>query len=218
MTHTLSRKGLSEERPGEEMVVLCMVHGKQKASKMEAMRAMARTVLRHHPANVIGAPLGFSENDIVEIAAAAGIATAVFYDKGVVIKLIREIQAQDLGISVVLSGLFSDIRDVCRECGLKEHTFNITLGIYGKTEKLPDSESLEITTQCGHGLISPFLVKHVLKKLKKDAITAEEAARILIQPCVCGIGNPRRVSTILNTMADGGGAHRSRVVVKAPKP
>jgi len=201
MTHTLNRRGLTEERPGEEMVVLCMVHRKDKASKMEAMKKMVRTIFKYNPDNIIGAPLGFGEDDIVGMAAAAGVATAVFNDKGRVTRLIEDIKSQGLGISVVLSGLFKDSQEICGRCGLEGHTFNISLGTFGKTEKLPDAKTLEITTQCGHGLISPHLVKNTVKRIKKGNITCEEGARLLIKPCVCGISNPQRISKILDTMA-----------------
>ena len=98
---------------------------------------------------------------------------------------------------MVLSGLFGDVREICKENDLKEHTFNISLGVFGKTEQLPDGKTLEITTQCGHGLISANFVKHVLKKIKKGKITSEEAAKLLIKPCLCGIGNPKRIANIL---------------------
>ncbi|MBW2559524.1 MAG: hypothetical protein JRE40_01580 [Deltaproteobacteria bacterium] len=203
MTHTLNRRGLSEERPGEEMVVLCMVHRTEKTAKAEAMKKMVQTVLRHNPHNIIGAPLGLSENDIIGMASVAGVVTAVFNDREEVTRLIEEVKSQGLGISVVLSGLFKDTKTVCEHCALKEHTFNISLGIFGKTDRLPNEDTLAITTQCGHGLISPFLVENIVKKIKKGDMTSEEGAELLIKPCVCGIGNSQRISRILNKIVQG---------------
>jgi hypothetical protein len=54
------------------------------------------------------------------------------------------------------------------------------LGIFGKTEKLPDKKTLEITTQCGHALISPHLVEHIVKKMKKGKMTSAEGAKLLV--------------------------------------
>ena len=68
MTHTLNRTGLSEARPGEEIVVVCMVHRAEKAQKMEEMREIARTVLGHEPVNVIGRPLGLGDDEIEMMA------------------------------------------------------------------------------------------------------------------------------------------------------
>jgi hypothetical protein len=59
---------------------------------------------------------------------------------------------------------------------------------------------MEITTQCGHALISPHLVDAVVKKIRKGKMTVEEAARMLIKPCACGIGNTTRIGRLLGEM------------------
>jgi len=200
MTHTLNRMGISEARPGEEIVVLCMAPRTQKAQKMEAMRKMAETVLKYEPDNIIGKPLGLEAEQIEMMAPMTGIITAVFNNKEDAEKLIEDIKSQDLGISVVLSGLFSDVRDICKCAGLKEHTYHISLGIFGRTDRLPDEKTLEITTQCGHSLISPLLVEAVVKKIRKGKMTCEEAAQLLIRPCACGIGNAQRIEKVLGEM------------------
>jgi len=201
MTHTLNRKGLSNERPGEEIIFLAMVHQKNKHAEYENMKKLAEIVLMHHPRNMIGMPTGATRELIPRICAGAGILTAVFVNKGDVIRLIEEIKPKSWKISVVLSGLFSDVRNVCTDCNLKEHTYNISLGIWGRTEKLPDEKILEITTQCGHALISPNYVEHVVKEIKKGKLTPEEGAKKLVKPCVCGIGNRKRTTHILKEMA-----------------
>lgn len=202
MTHTLNRKGLSENKPGEEIIFLAMVHQKNKRAQYEEMKKLAETVLKYNPDNMIGMPNGATAALIPRICAGSGIATAVFSNKNDVIKLIEDIKSKSLGISVVLSGLFADVRDVCKSTDLKEHTHNISLGIFGRTEKLPDEKILEITTQCGHALISPFHVEHIVSQIKKGKITPMEGAKRLIKPCVCGIGNAKRTANILNQMTE----------------
>jgi hypothetical protein len=198
MTHTLNRKGLSEDRRGEEIVFLAMVHRRQKTEKIESMKQIAATVLKYQPLNILGAPLGMEPEDIVSMCAQAGIVTAVFSSQSDVQALVAEIKSQKLGISVVLSGLFSDVHDICRATGLTEHTFNLSLGIFGNTRLLPDEKTLEITTQCGHALISPYLVKKLVQKIKKGKMQSSEAAAMLVKPCVCGIGNPQRIKRLLD--------------------
>lgn len=200
MTHTLNRRGLSEERPGEEIVFLSMVHQKEKQQKLENMRELAITVLKYKPDNIIGAPVGLKDEDIVTLCSRAGIVTAVFNNKDDVLNLVREIKSKKLGISVVLSGLFGDVRGLCKATELKEHTHHISLGIFGRKEKLPDDQTLEITTQCGHALISPHHVEHVVKQINKGKMTYAEGAGLLIKPCVCGIGNVLRTERILGEM------------------
>ncbi len=201
MTHTLHRKGLAENESGEEIVFLCMIPASERGKKTQEMKQMAETVLRYQPVNIIFEPLGVDRKRIIELTGRGTIITAVFTDKAAVGKLVQEIKSKKLGISVVLSGLFEDVHDICSRADLKEHTYNISLGVHGKTEKLPDEKTLQITTQCGHALISPHYVRHVVNKIKKGKISSEEGADLLIKPCVCGIGNPCRIRKTLDEMA-----------------
>lgn len=200
MTHTLNRLGLTNKTPEEEFVFLCMVNQNEKPEKADAMKKIAQTVFKYNPLNFIGSPLGFTTDDVVQLAPSTGIVTAVFNNKDDILKLVNDIKSQKLGISVVISALFNDIRHICCEAGLTEHTFHIPLGIFGKTENLPDRKTLEITTQCGHGLISPFLIKHIANKIRKGKLTIDDGAQLLVKPCVCGIGNQNRIKNILNEM------------------
>jgi hypothetical protein len=201
MTHTLDRIGLTSDRPGEEIVILCMAHYKEKEEKAEGIQEIARTILKYRPNNFIGLPLGIPEEYLVPLAAKAGVVTAVFTDKDTVVAVVREIKEKALGISVVLSGLFSDVFDVCRRTGMTEHTTHYTAGIFGKTERLPDHLTLEITTQCGHALVSRHYVSDIVKKIRKGKLTPEQGADLLSKPCVCGIVNKERTAEILEKMA-----------------
>lgn len=200
MTHTLNRRGLSENRQGEEIIVLLMVHQKEKDRKLPGMGPLFDAVLRYKPVNIIGAPMGFDKEQLRELVQVAGIITAVFNNRDDVRNLIAEVKAKKLGISMVLSALFSDVRCLCGANDMKEHTYNLSLGIFGKTKKLPDEKTLEIITQCGHALISTHLVKDVVKKIKRGKMTLEEGTKMLIKPCACGIANPQRIEMLLGEM------------------
>lgn len=203
MTHTLNRRGLKNERPGEEICVLGMIHHKNKNEKNSAaLRELVKTIIRYEPNNIIGRPLGISPEQVIEMSAAAGVVTAVFTDKDAVCKLVQEIKAKDLGISVVLSGLFSDIHDICEYAGLTEHTSNYPVGIFGKAALLPDYITLEIATQCGHGLVSRHYIKDVVRRISKGTLTSQEGAELLSKPCVCGIVNKKRTEEILLKMVE----------------
>jgi hypothetical protein len=201
MTHTLDRTGLSDDRPGEEIVILCMVHHKEKKEKAEGIQEIARTVLKYKPNNFIGLPLGIPEQYLIPMSSQAGIVTAVFTDKEAITNVVREIKEKALGISVVLSGLFSDVHDICEKTGLSEHTTHYTAGIFGKTERLPDHLTLEITTQCGHALVSRHYVSDIVKKIRKGKLTSEQGAELLSKPCVCGVVNKKRTAEVLERMA-----------------
>lgn len=42
---------------------------------------------------------------------------------------------------------------------MKPHTVNYSLGVFGKKELLADSDSLAITTMCGHHMIPDGFVR-----------------------------------------------------------
>jgi hypothetical protein len=177
-----------------------MVHRKEKQNKANEMKQRARTVLKYGPDNIIGAPLGMDEDTIINMASSSGVVTAVFTSKQKAMQMVEEIKAKQLGISAVISALFKDVADICRQLGLTEHTHNISLGIFGQTEKLPDEKTLEIATQCGHALVSPHLIKDVVRKIQKEKMTTKEGAALLTKPCVCGVVNPARTKSLLEEM------------------
>ncbi|MBU2546785.1 MAG: hypothetical protein KKB20_00105 [Proteobacteria bacterium] len=204
MTHTLNRTGLSPERPGQEIVILIMAHHKIKADKGPQMVRAAETVLKYGPDNFIGLPLGLTPEQLIPLAAHTGIVTAVFRDLDTAAALVAELKAQENGVSVVLSGLFDDVRDVCRRVGLTEHTTHVTAGVFGRTELLPEGLTLDITTQCGHALVSRHYVADLVKKIRKGKLTPREGAELLAKPCVCGVVNKTRTAEILDRLARKG--------------
>lgn len=45
------------------------------------------------------------------------------------------------------------------------HSINYSLGVWGKKDNLPDETTLSITTMCGHHMIPPKFVQHMIKVL-----------------------------------------------------
>jgi hypothetical protein len=74
--------------------------------------------------------------------------------------------------------------------------------VWGKIEKLPSKEILEITTMCGHGLIGPNLVKACIDDIASGRITSAQAARILAGPCICGMFNTKRAELLLDKLVN----------------
>ena len=80
------------------------------------------------------------------------------------------------------------------------HTVEHSLGVWGKTDLLPDEEVLQISTMCGHGMVSFGLIEKAVADVKAGRSTPEQAARELAAPCVCGIFNPTRAAELLREM------------------
>ena len=80
-----------------------------------------------------------------------------FDDREKVKHVLERLKEEELGISIVVSGVLDEVKALARETGLKPHTINLSLGIWGKTELLPGPEVLEFSTMCGHGLVPTAL-------------------------------------------------------------
>jgi len=128
--------------------------------------------------------------------------TATFSDIETVKEILKVLKKEDLGVSIVVSGLISEIEKVLKELGLNLHTIHYSLGVFGKKELLPPDKILEITTMCGHHCVSRNSVEYYIKLIKQGKITIEKAAKKLARPCVCGIFNTDRAIEILTRLTN----------------
>ncbi len=128
---------------------------------------------------------------------AYGVA-ACFSDKEAIQSILKKLKEADTGISIVISGLIDEIVKIAKELDLKPHTAFLSLGIHGKRALLPEDRVLEIATMCGHGQVATRLTKAVVERVKVGKMTPEAGARLLAQPCPCGIFNTTRCTGILD--------------------
>ncbi|MDI6756256.1 MAG: hypothetical protein QME78_17940, partial [Thermodesulfobacteriota bacterium] len=110
------------------------------------------------------------------------------------------IKKLDEGISVVVSGLSDQVREIAAEIGLNPHTINLSLGIHGRTDRLPPPDIRQFTTMCGHGMIAPALVRDVIRRVKRGSLNLWDGSLILAAPCTCGIYNPHRSQEMLQEL------------------
>jgi len=136
------------------------------------------------------------------IADAKGDSMCVFDNPQDLTAFLRDLKEADPGLSVVVSGLFEIVDECFVKAGLKHHTANFSLGVWGDTGKLPDNDVLGITTMCGHGMIPPNLIRAMVKEVRERRRTAEEAAKLLASNCSCGVFNPARTAKLLTVMAN----------------
>ena len=105
---------------------------------------------------------------------------------------VEMLKKANTGKSVVVSGLIDEVSSCLRELGLCPHTVQLSLGHFGKTELLPSEEVLEMTTMCGHHMISPRLVERLTSDINRGRMTPEEAAEAMAKLCTCGVFNKVR--------------------------
>ncbi len=126
---------------------------------------------------------------------------AVFNDLKKATSALKEMVKADLGLSVVVSGLFEPAKACCEAAGIHYHSIEHSLGIWGNKDRLPDEKTLEILTMCGHGLVSANLINVSADAVRKGEKTAQEAAEKMAELCLCGIFNTERAALIITELA-----------------
>ena len=54
---------------------------------------------------------------------------------------------------------------------------------------------------CGHGVVSPNLVRETIRRVRKKEVSEWEGSLTLAEPCACGIFNPYRCAELLREKA-----------------
>lgn len=203
MTHTLHRVGDYLE---EDYVVLIMpskdinVEGSGPKLKKYIELALEAGAIKIGDARAGNEDLQGGRDKVLENIVDQAVVHAVFNNKEDLVKALKAFKKADLGMSVVISGLFEHVSTCCKEAGLKRHTINQSLGRWGNTDRLPPPEILQLNTMCGHGMVSLGLIEEVINDIKAGKSSAEEGAQQLFKPCTCGIFNPHRAARILTDL------------------
>ena len=203
MTHSLHRRG-TKENLSRDYVLLCLpAMGHNDKDHDPKLQEFLKICMKHNPLNMGAIQLGnmYSHKAEEVIKAAHGIVHAVYDNPGTVTNVLKDLKKADIGMSIVVSGIFENVDQALAAAGLKHHTANFSLGIWGKTEKLASNEILEITTMCGHALIPSSLVKMLINEVKAGRKTAEAAGKQLAPNCACGIFNPARAGELIAAAA-----------------
>ncbi|MFB0559942.1 MAG: hypothetical protein ACETWM_01735 [Candidatus Lokiarchaeia archaeon] len=199
MTHTMHRQG-NVESLKEDYVVLIMggdipfdIYRRRLYKKFPRSYEMVKKVLLS---------LGVLKLlRIIRKAKPAGYdRSPVFNNKKELTNYLKELKEKNAGKSVVVSGLFDEVNDCLKELNLSPHTVQFSLGTFGKKELLPEKEILEITTMCGHHMISPRLVEKLTSDIENGKISSDEAVQVMSEQCICGVFNKGRTCKLMEAL------------------
>ena len=225
MTNTLHRFGKPETLRDDYIVFAMTSKGINDEGAIEKVQTFFRAALKHDPINMGNAvinPLYRPEKDlsflkiylvgrrekiapetfIAEIAA-LGTAAVVFDNRKAMADFLKELQELDLGLSVNVSALIDDVRDVCGEIHLTPHSVEYSLPFEGDTARLPEREILSLTTMCGHGMIAANFARKMVDSVREGRLEQDQACRYMAKFCVCGVFNTTRALRILETTVKG---------------
>lgn len=205
MTHTNHRQGTIESLRRDWVVQMRAARGINDKGSSLKLKKFLQLSLKYDPVNagtsIIGNALTLGWQQLIdEVGKTEESANAhvVFDNMDKVAAFINELVDADLGLSVIISGLHEETDRMCRKAGIRRHTVQHSLGVWGKTELLPHPKILEITTMCGHGTIPFNLVRRMTKAVRNGNISLEKATEELATPCICGVFNTKRAQDLIH--------------------
>lgn len=209
MTHSLHRLGELEDLE-QDWVILCVpAMGINSAGNKGKMRRFLEICDQNNAVTMgeghIGSDImaGFDRQAMwASLKEECVCGEATFDREEDVARTLKALKEEDLGISIVVSGLTDRVDHICHEIGTRHHTLSSSLGIWGDISKLPSKQVLALTTMCGHGLVAHSLAEEMIEKVRSGKITAHDAAWEMAKDCTCGIFNPHRAERLLKAMAE----------------
>ncbi len=207
MTHSLHRTGTAESLKDDFVLIARPALGFNEKGAGRKIGRMLEIVFEAGPAN-IGVletgdllPRGMDfEAVIAQMNDSSGIRCS-FSSGEKLGRVLRRFKEEDLGMSVTVSGIIDDVFALCEEVGLEPHSINLSLGVHGNTDILPDEQFREFTTMCGHALVASSLAQKGIEGVRCGRMGPRDAAVMVGMPCACGLFNLDRATAILSKLS-----------------
>jgi hypothetical protein len=209
MTNTLHRQGPLESLKNDYVIFAHTAKGITREGSAPKLQEFMRICLKYAPVNIGDSKQGNSLQDDIDIQKlisnqgdGAG-ATAVFTDLDTLRKVVEELIRADLGLSINISGLMDEVQQCCRKAGIERHSAEHSLGFWGAKDRLPERETMNFNTMCGHGMVSFNFIRKMIEYVKLNRLTPKKAASIMGKCCECGAFNPVRAEMLLEKVKKG---------------
>ena len=224
MTNTLHRFGAPESHRDDFVVFAMAAKGVNDADAVPRFQQFLRLALPHRPINMAHAqnrgiyraaeqltPLVHwtrgderldPERIIREVESCSTVAV-VFDTREATIAFLADLRGADLGLSINVSALVEEGHACGKAAGLTRHSVEYSLGIHGDQSRLPDRHTLELSTMCGHGMVSHNFARKMIDLVRENRRTPQQAAASMARFCACGVFNPTRARRILEQARKG---------------
>lgn len=206
MTHSLHRRGTDEYLKNDFTLLVTAASGINHIGSREGMIKILEAVWEIGPTNIGSNERGTILSGVTLEQIREGFTKVPrvrcnFATKEKAFAAIKKLQELDTGMSVTLSGPMGETLEMCKDYGIKPHSVNLSLDVWGKKDKLPSEEVLELLTMCGHGLVGRPLIEETLEKVKQGKISPQKATVNIGHLCVCGIYNTDRAEKLFEKCA-----------------
>ena len=223
MTNTLHRFGAPETQRDDYIIFAMPAKGINEAGAIGKLQTFLRLALKHGPVNVgqgsrggmyrpssnltplahWSRPEGADAETVLKAMDEPSVVAAVFDDVAKVEALLKDVKEADLGLSVNISGLADEARACCKRAGITRHSIEYSLGFHGDLNQLPDRHVLELSTMCGHGMLSHNFARKMIDMVRENRRTPQRAATTMARFCTCGVFNLARAIRVLKQARKG---------------
>jgi len=217
VTNTLHRYGPAASFKDDYVVFAICSRGKNDKDALPKLRQFLQMAIPFKPVNLGDArhggclrpsdqmsPLNHWNRDmtpdleeVVRGLDAPTTVAAVFDNRAAAVDFLKKVKEADLGMSINISTSVENAEACCHEVGIPRHSVGYSLGFEGKTDKLPNTQTMMLSTMCGHGMVSHSLAKKMIDWVKEGRRSPEEAVTYLARFCSCGVFNPSRARRVL---------------------
>lgn len=204
MTHSLHRLGTEESFAEDFVFISRPAMGINHVGCTPKVQRTLEIIFEEGPTNLgslttqENLTLGLDPQQLIAKTEDNSPVMCVFHERAKVVKVLNRLKKEEVGLSVVVTGLIDEVYEICEEVGLEPHSVDISLGVHGATDLLPEEDVLCLTTMCGHGMIAAGLVRQIKKAVANGSMTTEQATKVLAKPCYCGIFNQKRAEKLLS--------------------
>jgi hypothetical protein len=216
VTNTLHRSGKAVTFRDDYIIFAMPSKGKNDIGAIPKLKSFLKICVRHEPSNIGTSghssyrpsrnlnPTVHWRRDIdpdfeavVEGVTKSGTAAAVFDSREKAVACLRDVIDQDWGLSINISTSVEGARQVGLQCGIPRHSVEYSLGFRDPNDRLPRHQILELTTMCGHGMVSFHLAQKMIDMVREGRRTPAEAVATLTRFCPCGVYNPSRAVRLI---------------------
>ncbi len=217
MTNTLHRFGARETFQDDYIIFAMAARGINDEDAPAKLREFLRLALKHHPINIGNSLKGglyraspsltplahwrrtdpVDPEEVVRGIDSCTSVAAVFNQPADLEAFLVDLRKADLGISINISSLTEEARSCCQRAGITRHSVAYSLGFHGDLNLLPDRHVLELSTMCGHGMVSHNLARKMMDLVREGRRTPQQASVCMARFCTCGVFNPTRAVRIL---------------------
>ncbi len=216
MTNTLHRYGSAESFKDDYIIFAIPCKGKNDQGAVDKLKTFVEICARHDPVSVGNSEMGSyrpssklgpsvhwsrdlrpDHRGVVEAVHTLRTVAAVFDARDKAESCLRDVIAADLGLSVNVAASVQGAREIAEACDINRHSVEYSLGFSDPHDRLPSARVLQLSTMCGHGMVSSGLAAKMIDMVREGRRNPDEAAVTLARFCPCGVFNATRAKRLL---------------------